>query len=471
MLFNSIQFIVFFLIVYVLFLALFRRKLAYQNVMLLAASYFFYGSWNYKFLSLIFISTIVDYYCGLRIHGEDDPRARKQYLFFSMFVNLGLLGFFKYFNFFIENVETTMNALGMSPAVWRLDVILPIGISFYTFQTMSYTIDIYYRKMEPTRNIINFGLYVAFFPQLVAGPIVRAKRLLPQLSRKREYNPDLIEQGMFRIAQGFVKKIVFADFLGKHVDMIFAAPGEFGFLSTLLAVYAYAFQIYFDFSGYTDIAIGLANMMSIEIPDNFNLPYVARSFREFWRRWHISLSTWLRDYLYIPLGGNRRGTSRTYVNIIITMLLGGLWHGASWNFVLWGGFHGALLLVERHLEALNISFPDKIRNHPLWATVKIVFTFHLVCLGWIFFRAQSFGDTLAVLRNLTSFDTSAPVVGGATAIMIAIAALSHILRSRFNLETFFIRLPSPVKGLSYALVTVAIYVFFTTEQRFIYFQF
>jgi len=471
MLFNSLQFIVFFIVVYILFISLTTRKLRYRNVMLLAASYFFYGSWNYKFLALILASTVVDYYCGLRLHGEESPRARKLYLFLSVFVNLGILGFFKYYNFFIGSVETALRAVGTNPHYWSLDIVLPVGISFYTFQTMSYTIDIYYRRLEPTKNFIDFALFVAFFPQLVAGPIVRARHLLPQLSRKLTFNPALVERGMFLIAQGYVKKVVFADFLGGHVDLVFGNPGEYGFLATLIAVYAYAFQIYFDFSGYSDIAIGLANVMNIEIPANFNLPYLAKSFREFWRRWHISLSTWLRDYLYIPLGGNRGTLTRTYINIMITMLLGGLWHGASWNFVLWGLYHGILLLIERHVGLYDISFLTKAQNWRVWPLAKTVFTFHLVCLGWILFRAQSLGDVLSILRNLTSFEVATPVVGGTTLIMLSIAALSHFMRGKVDLEDLFLRLPSPVKGLTYALLTITIYVFFTTEQRFIYFQF
>ena len=276
---------------------------------------------------------------------------------------------------------------------------------------------------------------------------------------------------MFLIAQGYVKKVVFADFLGRHVDLVFGDPGAYGFVATLIAVYAYAFQIYFDFSGYSDIAIGLANVMNIEIPANFNLPYLAKSFREFWRRWHISLSTWLRDYLYIPLGGNRGTLGRTYVNIMITMLLGGLWHGAHWNFVLWGFYHGILLVVERHLGRYESSFPGRVQNLRVWGVLKTAFTFHLVCLGWIIFRAQSIQDALRILGNLASFEVAAPVAGGTTLVMLCVAALSHFMRGTVNLEQLFVRLPSPVKGLAYALATITIYVFFTTEQRFIYFQF
>lgn len=465
------EFIIFFLGVYLLYLLLAKSPLRYQNFMLLAASYFFYGSWNYKFLSLIFTSTVVDYYCGLRLESEENPRARKFYLFLSVAVNLGLLGFFKYYNFFVDNVETLMAAYGISAATWKLDVVLPVGISFYTFQTMSYTIDIYYKKFKPTKNFINFSLFVAFFPQLVAGPIVRARHLLPQLSMKRCQRPELMERGMFLIAQGYVKKVVFADFLGRHVDLVFGSPSEYGSVATLVAIYAYAFQIYFDFSGYSDIAIGLANVMNIEIPENFNLPYLAKTFREFWRRWHISLSTWLRDYLYIPLGGNRGTRARTYINVMITMLLGGLWHGASWNFVLWGLYHGVLLLVERHLELFEIPLLQKARAWRMWPAIKIVFTFHLVCLGWSIFRAQSLGDFETIIRNLFGFERAATVTLMPTMIMLAIAAASHFIRGKVKVEERFLSLPSPVKGFAYAVVTIAIYVFFTTEQRFIYFQF
>ena len=401
MLFNSLEFAVFFAIVHILYLLL-RHK--WQNRMLLLASYVFYGSWDWRFLSLILISTIIDYFCGLAIHRAKEEKQRKLPLIVSIASHLWILGFFKYFNFFASNLELLLSALGFSVHAHFLDIVLPVGISFYTFQTMSYTIDIYRREMEPTESFLDFALFVAFFPQLVAGPIERAKRLLPQILTERVITRGSLSAGFYLIFWGLFQKVVVADNLSRMVDPVFGNGSystTYSGWEVLLAVYAFAFQIYCDFAGYSNIARGLGSCLGFRIMVNFRSPYVSRNPREFWRRWHISLSTFLRDYLYIPLGGDRKGRSRTYLNLAITMVLGGLWHGAAWPFVLWGAYHGALLILYRLTAPIGqairngIPLPGKIVKG-----IQIAVFFHLVCLGWLIFRAQSMGQLLAMAASL-----------------------------------------------------------------------
>ena len=405
MLFNSWVFLPFLLIVLCLYYA---QRLRMQNLMLLVASYVFYAAWDWRFLALLWISTIVDYVVGKRMHASRAPGQRKAYLLISCLVNLGILGFFKYFNFFIDSAASLMSSVGWEAHATHLNILLPVGISFYTFQTMSYTIDIYRGKLEPCRNLVTFALFVAFFPQLVAGPIERASRLLPQLAEPRKVSSDHLVSGGWLILWGLFKKVVVADNLASVVDGVFATGGDTSGLSCLLAIYAFAYQIYCDFSGYSDIARGVAKLMGIELMVNFNLPYLSRSPAEFWHRWHISLSTWLRDYLYIPLGGNRLGSWLTYRNLALTMLLGGLWHGAAWNFVIWGAYHGGLLAVHRFLT--------RDRNTPLmgWCPSRIrgisscVVMFHLVCFGWLLFRAPDMGVVAGFVHSIaTNFTMTA----------------------------------------------------------------
>jgi len=386
MLFNSLDFFLFFIVVFVLQWLLPHRP---RNLLLLAASYFFYGCWDWRFLSLIIISTLVDFYCGRAIADNGDVKRRKLFVGISIASNLTMLGFFKYANFFIDSANESLASLGFSPANWHLDIILPVGISFYTFQTLSYSIDIYRGQVKPARNFFDFALFVAFFPQLVAGPIERAKNLLPQMLKKPKFCLNQFYDGCWLVFWGLFKKVVIADNLSVIVDKAFNSPdltnGEL-----LIAVYAFAFQIYCDFSGYSDIARGIAKMMGYELMLNFRLPYFAKNPSEFWRRWHISLSSWLRDYLYIPLGGNRKGKRRTYINLYITMLLGGLWHGAAWTFVLWGFYQGTLLAIHRMIT--HIQFPvsaESLMGSRLWWLVRVIVFFHLVCLGWLIFRSES----------------------------------------------------------------------------------
>ncbi|HTS19122.1 MAG TPA: MBOAT family O-acyltransferase [Verrucomicrobiae bacterium] len=376
MLFNSWQFFVFLAVVLALYYSLATLP---QNRMLLVASYFFYGWWDWRFTSLLMISTIFDFHISIAIDNASNPRRRKLLLLASILVNFGMLGFFKYFNFFIDSAAHVIQWFGLQPHLPVLRIILPAGISFYTFQTMNYVIDVYNRKMKPTTDFLTYALFVSYFPHLVAGPIIRAEVLLPQLLRKRIVTNEHLNTGGALILIGLFKKVVIADVLSPDVQPFFTTPHAFSSLLLLKGLYYFSLQIYCDFSGYTDIARGVSRLLGIELPENFNQPYLSRNITEFWRRWHISLSTWLRDYLYIPLGGNRRGRVRTYINLFITMLLGGLWHGANWTFVAWGFLHGLYLAAHKFYLEVRSSAVSVTSN---WLTnaLKVFVTFHLVAL-------------------------------------------------------------------------------------------
>lgn len=349
MLFNSLAFMVFYLILLPIYWKI-HRNIRARNFLLLAGSYYFYGSWDWRFLSLIIISTLVDFQCGKKIFVSDDKNIRRRYLFMSLLVNLGVLGTFKYFDFFISSFIDLISLFGMQANYYSLNIILPVGISFYTFQTLSYTIDIYYRKMEPSNNLLNFATFVAFFPQLVAGPIERAKALLPQIEEKTSFNFKQFREGGVLILWGLVKKVLIADRLAVYVDVVFADPANFTGYQCALATLFFAVQIYCDFSGYSDIARGLAKTLGIELMTNFNVPYFSSSIREFWQRWHISLSTWFRDYVYIPLGGSRSSELIMKRNLLITFLVSGLWHGAAYTFLIWGLLHAMGYLLDPHTK-------------------------------------------------------------------------------------------------------------------------
>jgi len=399
MLFNSWQFIAFFIVVYSLYRVLDHR---WQNRMLLVASYFFYGCWSWRFLSLLWISTAVDYFCGLKIGECTDLRKKKVYLAISVVLNLCFLGFFKYFNFFIGNFESLLHCLGLNISVPLLHIILPVGISFYTFQEISYVVDVYRGDLKPVRKLSDYALFVVYFPHLVAGPIQRPTTLIPQVCSKRTISREQIREGLFLFAWGMFKKIIIADGLAPIANMVFSNQGEISGWQVLLGVYAFAFQIYCDFSGYTDIARGISKLMGFELMVNFNLPYFASSPREFWRRWHISLSTWIRDYLYISLGGNRKGELRTYLNLIVTMTLAGLWHVAAWTFIVWGAYHGLLLAIQRLVEPFSLkvfSFKNRFIRSML-EFGGILLTFHLVCFGWLLFRAKSLDQVVDMVKSL-----------------------------------------------------------------------
>lgn len=414
MLFNSQVFLIFFVLVYGLYRLLPHRR---QNALLLISSYFFYGWWDWRFLSLIFLSTVIDYIAGDIIYSAGpNQRRRKVAVVVSMTSNLVILGFFKYFNFFADNLSAILQFVGLPGFSRHLNIILPVGISFYTFQAMSYALDIYRGQLKPARSFLNFATFVAYFPQLVAGPIERAANLLPQIENPRTVTRAGIESGTWLIFWGLFKKCVIADNLALIVDGVFSGAGATGAV-WLLGLYAFAFQILCDFSGYSDIARGLARWMGVELMVNFNNPYYALNPKEFWSRWHISLSTWLRDYLYIPLGGNRKGPRRTYINLALTMLLGGLWHGAAWTFVIWGAFHG-LMLVIYHGWAARYS-PKGTPDSGRWLWPRRFFFFHLVCLGWLFFRATSLRQVGEVLNALfTNFAWNSDANNILTALVI-----------------------------------------------------
>ena len=392
MLFPTITFAIFLTLVLGAHTVLLGRPRAWKATML-AASYIFYAWWDWRFLTLIWLSTAVDFVAGRALRASASPTRRRLLLVLSLATNLGMLGFFKYADFFVESFVNLMADLGLAVSAQPLGIILPVGISFYTFQTMSYSIDIYRGRLEPTESLLDFALFVGFFPQLVAGPIVRARDFLAQLGTD-DRTPIDTGRSLRLILGGLFKKIVIADVLATElVDGVFANPEGATGLETLLAIYGYALQIYGDFSGYSDIAIGIALLLGFRFSDNFDQPYRAASLQEFWRRWHISLSSWLRDYLYVPLGGNRSGQRRTYINLGIVMLLGGLWHGASWNFVIWGGIHGGMLALERTRGKASFYelFPKPFR---------VSATFLLVLVAWVFFRTSDLACAITHLQSM-----------------------------------------------------------------------
>ncbi|MDF1852683.1 MAG: MBOAT family protein [Verrucomicrobiales bacterium] len=397
MLFNSYTFWIFFAVVALVYRFLDHRG---RNHFLLLSSYVFYGYWDWRFLTLIAFSTVVDFVAGRRIaRSQASGSLGREWLLASLIANLGLLAVFKYFGFFVSEFNTLLAAFGWEKGLPGVELILPVGISFYTFQTLSYTIDVYQGKTRPAQNPIDFAVYVSFFPQLVAGPIERSSHLLPQVVEPRpKLDEARFREGLYLVMGGLFRKVVIADNMAMIANQIFSRPTEqLSGAEVLIGVYAFAFQIYGDFSGYSSIAQGTAKWLGFDLMDNFRHPYFARSPREFWQRWHISLSTWLRDYLYIPLGGNRKGSWFTYRNLMITMVLGGLWHGAAWTFVIWGAIHGIWLALHRGLGGARGGSRQENR---MVDGIKIVVTFHLVCLTWLFFRAENLEQALGMLEVL-----------------------------------------------------------------------
>jgi alginate O-acetyltransferase complex protein AlgI len=392
MLFNTLDFWLFFAVVFGLYLGLPRRG---QNVLLLVASYLFYACWDWRFVGLLILSTSIDWTLGNAIARERTSAGAKRWVVASVTVNLLFLGFFKYCNFFLSSANALLLRLGATPTDFRLDVVLPVGISFYTFQSISYIVDVYRKEVDPARDPLDFALFVAFFPHMVAGPIMPSKALLPQMQHERKVRWDAVMSGFNLAAWGLFKKVVVADNLALLAGAVFER--KLGFHPGVIHVgaLAFAFQIYCDFSGYTDISRGVARMMGFRLMDNFNHPYFATCITDFWRRWHISLSSWLRAYLYVPLGGSRGGAGRTYRNLMLTMVLGGLWHGAAWKFAIWGAYQGVLLVLERALGGKRLILDwDNCRtwgSRSFWA-VRVLATFHFVCLGWVIFRCQDEGD-------------------------------------------------------------------------------
>jgi D-alanyl-lipoteichoic acid acyltransferase DltB (MBOAT superfamily) len=473
MLFNSTAFLVFFPIVYVGYLALGRFHKA-QNLFLLLASLYFYASWDYRFLGLLALSGGIDYVAALEIHAAHDAKVRKRFLLLSLVSNLTILGFFKYFNFFADNTTRLLHLVGMHADPITLEVILPIGISFYTFQAMSYAIDVYRGHIEPCRSPIDYALFIAFFPHLVAGPIQVPSVLLPQIMRPRKLDVSQINAGVYLVLTGLVKKMVIADNMALLANPIFDQYRSHSGLDTLVAALAFTVQIYCDFSGYSDIARGLSKLMGFELLVNFKLPYFALNPTDFWQRWHISLSTWLREYLYIPLGGNRGSALATYRNLALTMILGGLWHGASWNFVTWGAYHGALLIGYRILDKTpEHEDPWSGAYSYVRVVAKMALMFSFTVIGWVIFRSHSVDQFVQMLLRL-GVQPSAESSAIATRFLLFAAPL--FLVQTWQYRTRNLLAPLAMKPLSlaltYAALVASIVVFGVRESiEFIYFQF
>ena len=481
MLFNTLQFWLFFALVLGAYAALFAlgtRARRAQNVLLLAASYLFYAGWDWRFLGLLVVSTSADWLLARAIAREATQAGARRWVALSVTLNLLFLGFFKYFNFFVESAAALLRAVGLPGLDAHLHVILPVGISFYTFQSMSYIVDVYRREIAPADDPLDFALFVAFFPHMVAGPIMHSRDLLPQMQQARRLRWDEMQSGFHLALWGLFKKVVVADNLATIANPIFAREHGFGPGVVHLGALCFAFQIYCDFSGYTDVARGVARIMGFRLMDNFHHPYFATCVTDFWRRWHISLSTWLRDYLYVPLGGNRGTPARTYRNLGLTMLLGGLWHGAAWNFVLWGAYQGLLLVAERLVGGRRLVVD--LRDLSTWparllGVARVLATFHFVCLGWIFFRAEGLRP---LLRMASAYvDPSGWLLLPASlawtaAPYIAIVVLVDLLQFFSRDELVLLRPPAIVRGFIYAAGAYAFILFGRFESNaFIYFQF
>lgn len=403
MLFNSLDFLFFIPVVFFLYWFVFNRNVRLQNFFLVIISYIFYGWWDWRFLGLIVLSSLVDFYIGRKLSRSSNQKKRKIYLYLSIFINLGILGFFKYYNFFIENLTASLDLIGIHLNSITLNIILPVGISFYTFQTLSYTIDIYRNKMEPSKDIISFFAFVSFFPQLVAGPIERATNLLPQFYKERVFEYNKAVSGMRLILWGFFQKIVIADGCALYVNDIFSNYKDYSSLTLVFGSIMFALQIYGDFAGYSNIAIGVSRLFGFDLMKNFNYPYFSRNIAEFWRRWHISLSTWFRDYLYIPLGGSRGSSWSKIRNVIIIFTVSGFWHGANWTFIVWGILN-ALFFLPIMLRDKNKKFVGELSPDQFFPSLKTLFqilsTFFLTTLAWIFFRAQNLNHAFGYLRRI-----------------------------------------------------------------------
>jgi len=482
MLFNSIDFAIFFPIVFILYWFVIHKNLKLQNALIVVASYVFYGWWDWKFLSLIVFSTIVDYTVGRLLKQEDNKNKRQLLLWISILVNLGFLGFFKYYNFFVENFVSAFSFFGQDIQPNTLNIILPVGISFYTFQTLSYTIDVYRRKLEPTRDFIAFSAFVSFFPQLVAGPIERATNLLPQFYKSRKFVYAQAVEGCRQILWGLFKKIVIADNCAEYANQIFNNSADLNGSSLVLGAIFFTFQIYGDFSGYSDIAIGTSKLFGFNLMQNFAFPYFSRDIAEFWRRWHISLSTWFRDYLYIPLGGSRGNTSVKVRNVFIIFVVSGFWHGANWTFIIWGALNAVyflpLLLTDNNRNHLGTVAEGKLLPN-LKEVFSILLTFGLIVLAWIFFRAESITHALSYMSELISLSIfEIPNYRGlrlsltVMCLVLLMIVLEWLGRQHsFCLQKLELKLNKPSRYIFYYTIIILVFWFGNKEEQFIYFQF
>lgn len=482
MLFNSIDFAIFLPIVFILYWFVFNKKLKAQNALVFIVSYIFYGWWDWRFLSLILFSTVIDYSVGIALARSELPKKRKWLLWISIFFNLGFLGVFKYYNFFLDNFKTAFSFFGSEIQGYTLEIILPVGISFYTFQTLSYTIDVYKKKLVPTKDFIAFGAFVSFFPQLVAGPIERATHLLPQFYKKRIFDYALAVSGLRQIIWGLFKKIVIADNAAQVVTHIFSSSDVYNGSSLLLGALFFAFQIYGDFSGYSDIAIGTSRLFGFDLMKNFAFPYFSRDIAEFWRRWHISLSTWFRDYLYIPLGGSRGGLSMKIKNTFIIFIVSGFWHGANWTFIVWGALNALYFLPVMLLKKNRIN-TNVIAEGKVVPTVKeginMGITFGLTLIAWVFFRADNIGHAWAYLTKMLSpslfeipnYPEVKHVVMTLAMIVLFVIVEWFGRADEFALEKFGLKWHKTIRLSMYYSIVAAILLFMGEEQAFIYFQF
>jgi D-alanyl-lipoteichoic acid acyltransferase DltB (MBOAT superfamily) len=484
MLFNSIDFAVFLPLIFVLYWFVFNKHLRVQNTLIALASYVFYGWWDWRFLSLIFFSSLVDYTVGIYLQKTNDKQKRKGLVWVSIIVNIGFLGFFKYFNFFVDNFVEAFSFLGYQIPSSSLDIILPVGISFYTFQTLSYTIDVYKEKLKPTKDFVAFTAFVSFFPQLVAGPIERATHLLPQFHKKRTFDYTEAVLGMRQILWGLFKKVVIADNCAKLANEIFNNSADYGGTSLAIGALMFTFQIYGDFSGYSDIAIGTARLFGFKLTKNFAFPYFSRDIAEFWRRWHISLSTWFRDYVYIPLGGSRGSVSMKIRNTFIIFIVSGFWHGANWTFIVWGALNAIyfLPLLLRKKNRLHIGEISPNKSLPSLRELKgIVITFSLTVLAWVFFRAENLSHAFQFLIDLflglgeyVNYYKSYRLLYNFSPILLLILVAFILVEWRGRTRNFAIEKLTTSQlynSIIYYGIALTIFMFSGESQEFIYFQF
>ncbi|APY12404.1 membrane-bound O-acyltransferase family protein [Seonamhaeicola sp. S2-3] len=484
MLFNSFDFFIFLPIVFLLYWLVLNKYLKIQNLLLLIASYVFYGWWDWRFLSLILLSTLIDYFVGIQIFKNiENSKKKRLWLWVSMSFNLGILGFFKYFNFFIDSWISAFNSIGYEMEYYSLNIILPVGISFYTFQTMSYSLDISKRKLEPTKDFIAFATFVAFFPQLVAGPIERASNLLPQFFKKRHFDYKMAIDGGRQILWGLLKKVVIADNCASYVDDIFQNFSNYSSASLILGVVIFAFQIYADFSGYTDIAIGVAKLFGFEFKRNFNYPYFSTNISDFWKKWHISLSSWLNDYLFTPLAVEFRNYKKygIFMAVFITFLISGLWHGAGWNYIFWGGIHGLfyipIIFSQKRFSSISTNKVVKNKGATYKDIPKIILTFFMVCFTYIFFRSTSLKNAFAFneavwdgLFKQNILDIKTPDITLLIFIPLLIITEWFQQSKDFGLDIQNIN-SKLVRWLIYILILFTILIFGAKSKSFIYFQF
>lgn len=482
MLFNSIDFAIFLPIVFILYWFVTNRSLKAQNILLLVSSYFFYSCWDWRFLFLLMFSTFLDYFTGIMMHDAKNLKLKKFWFWLSICVNLGFLGVFKYYNFFVSSFAEGLSGFGVEANFTTLSIILPVGISFYTFHGLSYVIDIYKNRITPERNFVDYSVFVSFFPLLVAGPIERATHLLPQIQRPRIFNYTQAVDGLRQILWGLFKKVVIADNCAYYANMIFNNSDDYSGSTLVLGAIFFTFQIYGDFSGYSDIALGTARLFGIELLRNFAFPYFSRDIAEFWRRWHISLSTWFRDYLYIPLGGSKGGTWMKVRNTFIIFLVSGFWHGANWTFVAWGALNALyfmpLLLLNKNRENIEIVAQGKLLPS-LRELVNMGFTFSLTVFAWIFFRAESISHALNYIAGIFSSSIFSIPELPKSALITIILVITFLLiewigrNQKFAIENIGVYFRKPLRWTFYVILVLVTYVFgyFSDKVEFIYFQF